>query len=262
LIYQQRSSEQLIRYSLSLECEVEERTARLSDANRELDAFAYTISHDLRAPLRAMHGYADALEEDEGERLSEEGRGFIRAIAAAAVRMNGLIEDILAYARMAREEVALRPQQFETAVNRAYEDVLAGGFEKSEILIKEPLGRVMAHGPTLQQVIFNLLSNASKFVPPHQNAKVTVSSERRGDRIRLTIEDEGIGIANEHREQIFAPFFRLHGVENYPGTGIGLAIVKRGIERMGGTCGLEAATTGGGSRFWIELIAANAEEQE
>jgi signal transduction histidine kinase len=208
-----------------------------------------------------MHGYADALEEDEGERLSEEGLGFLRAIAAAAVRMNALIEDILAYARMAREEVVLRPQRLEAAVNRALEDVLAGNLRKFEILIEEPLGTVMAHGPTLQQVIYNLLSNASKFVHPHQSVEIKVISERRSDRIRLAIEDNGIGVAAEHRDQIFAPFSRLHGVESYPGTGIGLAIVRRGVERMGGACGLEPAT-GGGSRFWIELAAALSEEQE
>jgi signal transduction histidine kinase len=261
LIYQQRSSEQLIRYSRRLEREVEERTIRLSEANRELDAFAYTISHDLRAPLRAMHGYADALEEDEGERLSEEGLGFLRAIAAAAVRMNALIEDILAYARLAREDLVLRPQRLEAAVNRAHEDVLAGDLRGSEILIEDPLGTVMAHGPTLQQVIYNLLSNASKFVHSHQIARIKVSSKRCGDRIRLAVEDNGIGVAPEHRDQIFAPFSRLHGVESYPGTGIGLAIVRRGVERMGGACGLEPAT-GGGSRFWFELAAAPTEEQE
>jgi signal transduction histidine kinase len=260
LIYQQRSSEQLVQYSLSLEREVEDRTARLSEANRELDAFAYTISHDLRAPLRAMHGYADALEEDEGGRLSEEGRGFLKAIAAAAMRMNALIEDILAYARMSREEVALRPQRLEAAVNRAQEDVNAGDFGQPEILVGEPLGTVMAHGPTLQQIIFNLLSNASKFVHANQSAKIEVSSERRGSQLRLVVEDNGIGVAPEHREQIFSPFSRLHGIESYPGTGIGLAIVKRGIERMGGTCGVEAVP-GGGSRFWIELAAAHVEGQ-
>jgi signal transduction histidine kinase len=208
-----------------------------------------------------MHGYADALEEDEGERLSNQGLGFLRAIAAAAVRMNALIEDILAYARMAREDVVLRPQRLEVAVNRAHEDVLAGDLREAEFVIEEPLGTVMAHGPTLQQVIYNLLSNASKFVHPHQIGRISVSSERRGDRIRLEVEDNGIGVAPDHRDQIFAPFSRLHGVESYPGTGIGLAIVKRGVERMGGACGLEPAT-GGGSCFWIELAAALSEEQE
>jgi signal transduction histidine kinase len=162
---------------------------------------------------------------------------------------------------MAREEVALRPQRLEAAVHRAHEDVLAGDFSRSEILIEEPLGTVMAHGPTLQQVVYNLLSNASKFVFENQTARVRVKSERRGDRIRLGVEDDGIGIAPEHRDQIFDPFARLHGVESYPGTGIGLAIVKRGVERMGGACGVEVATSGG-SYFWIELAAARAEEQE
>jgi signal transduction histidine kinase len=161
---------------------------------------------------------------------------------------------------MSREEVALRPQRLEAAVNRAQEDVNAGNLGQPEILVSDPLGTVMAHGPTLQQIIFNLLSNASKFVHPNQSARIKVSSERRGSQLRLVVEDNGIGVAPEHREQIFSPFSRLHGIESYPGTGIGLAIVKRGIERMGGTCGVEAVP-GGGSRFWIELAAAHVEGQ-
>jgi signal transduction histidine kinase len=255
LIYQQRSAEALARYSVELEQQVEERTARLADANRELDAFAYTISHDLRAPLRAMHGYADALDEDEGERLSEDGRGFVKAIAAAAMRMNALIEDILAYARLSREEVALKPLPLEPLVERARDDVLATSRQGAEIAVELPLGVALAHGPTLQQVVINLLANAVKFVEPGRVPAVRIRAIRRGACVRLVVEDNGIGVAPEHREQIFAPFSRLHGTESYPGTGIGLAIVKRGVERMGGTCGIEAAA-GGGSCFWIELKAA------
>jgi signal transduction histidine kinase len=232
-----------------------ERTAGLAAANKELDAFAYTISHDLRAPLRAMHGYSDALLEDYGDILPEDGRQFVHATAAAAIRMNALIEDILTYARLSREEITLKPQLLEPLVDRARSSALEANGTRGAITIDAPLGAVYAHSGMLAQMLLNLLSNALKFVEPGKDALVRISSERLGDRLRLYVDDNGIGIAPEHREQVFEPFNRLHGVEAFPGTGIGLAIVRRGAERMGGSSGTEPLP-GGGSRFWIELRAA------
>jgi signal transduction histidine kinase len=114
---------------------------------------------------------------------------------------------------------------------------------------------VLAHAPTLTQVIANLLSNAVKFVAPGVHPDIRLKAEERGNHVRLWVEDNGIGIAAEHYDRIFRVFERLHGIETYPGTGIGLAIVQKGIERMGGTAGVES-TVGAGSRFWIELPAA------
>ncbi len=113
----------------------------------------------------------------------------------------------------------------------------------------------MGHHSTLVQVIDNLLANARKFVRPGEQPRIVVEAERRGDWVRLWVEDHGIGIAPEHQERIFRVFERLHGIETYPGTGIGLAIVKKGVERMGGRAGVESAPDSG-SRFWIELPAA------
>jgi signal transduction histidine kinase len=258
LLFQQRADNQLLRYSMELERQVEERTARLSDANRELDAFAYTISHDLRAPLRAMHGYADALVEDYGAALEEEGRGFAAAISAAALRMNALIEDILAYARMAREELHLRAVALDPIVERARAAQYERRGDEQDIVIEHPLRSVIAHPVALAQVLDNLLSNAIKFVAPGVRPRVRIRAEDVGGTLRLWIEDNGIGIVEEHRARIFEPFERLHGVESYPGTGIGLAIVRRATERMGGRCGVEPGP-GSGSRFWIELPAAEEE---
>jgi signal transduction histidine kinase len=255
LLLQQRSADALLRYSHELEHQVEERTAKLRDANKELDAFAYTISHDLRAPLRAMHGYADALVEDHGDALGEEGRHFAVAISAAALRMNALIEDILTYARMAREELSLRTVSLDTVVERARADLLERASAPADIALERPLGSVVAHPAVMMQVIDNLIANAVKFVAVGVEARVQVRSEPAGAMLRLWVEDDGIGIAPDHLARIFEPFERLHGVESYPGTGIGLAIVRRAVERMGGTCGVQSELNLG-SRFWIELPRA------
>ncbi len=239
-----------------LETQVEERTARLVELNRELDAFAYTISHDLRAPLRAMHGYADALVEDYGPALPEDGQRFTRRIAAAAQRMEELIQDILAYSRLAREEVALRP----VPLDRAVEGVLSRLAERlgeagAQVGVEPPLPAVMAHPPILAQALENLVLNAAKFVEPGTRPAIAIRAEAREGRVRLSVRDNGIGIAPEHHDRIFRPFERLHGSEAYPGTGIGLAIVRRSVERMRGRCGVESMP-GRGSTFWIELEGA------
>jgi signal transduction histidine kinase len=239
-----------------LERQVEQRTAELTQVNRELDAFAYTISHDLRAPLRAVNGYADALVEDYGPSLPEEGRGFTRRIIAATERMENLIQDILSYSRLSREEVSLLPVALEQIVNRVLaqsERLLADTGARVEI--ERPLPSVKAHAPTLLQAIENLISNAIKFVAPGDTPQIRVWAEKQKDCVRLWFEDNGIGIDPAHQERVFQPFQRLHGVEAYPGTGIGLAIVRRSLERMGGQCGV-ISKPGAGSRFWIELPSA------
>ncbi|MBL0403210.1 CHASE3 domain-containing protein [Microvirga aerilata] len=244
------------RFRQDLERQVESRTAELTQVNRELDAFAYTISHDLRAPLRSMHGYADALVEDYGASLPEEGRGFTQRIVAAADRMDNLIQDILTYSRLARGEVNLRPVALEQIVHQvlAHSEQMVSE-ARAEIEVERPLPSVKAHPPTLVQAVENLISNAIKFVPPGNRPYIRIRAERQANRVRLWFEDNGIGIDPAHQERVFQPFQRLHGVEAYPGTGIGLAIVRRSLERMGGECGV-ISKPGEGSRFWIELPAA------
>jgi signal transduction histidine kinase len=244
------------RFRQDLERQVESRTAELTQVNRELDAFAYTISHDLRAPLRSMHGYADALVEDYGASLPEEGRGFTQRIVAAADRMENLIQDILTYSRLARGEVNLRPVALEQIVHQvlAHSEQMVSE-ARAEIEVERPLPSVKAHPPTLVQAVENLISNAIKFVPPGNRPYIRIRAERQANRVRLWFEDNGIGIDPAHQERVFQPFQRLHGVEAYPGTGIGLAIVRRSLERMGGECGV-ISKPGEGSRFWIELPAA------
>jgi signal transduction histidine kinase len=242
-----------------LERQVESRTEQLTQVNRELDAFAYTISHDLRAPLRAMHGYADALAEDHAPNLPEEGRRFTQRIMAAAARMEALIQDILTYSRLSREEVRLRPVSLEDAVDRVLGHARPRIEETgAEVALERPLGIVSAHPATLEQVLDNLIANALKFVAPGEPPRIRIRAENLEERVRLWVEDSGIGIDPAHRDRIFEPFQRLHGIETYPGTGIGLAIVRRSLERMDGRCGV-APQEGPGSRFWIELRSADGE---
>ena len=252
------ADEEIRRLNESLELRVEERTAQLEEANKALEAFAYTVSHDLRAPLRGVQGFSEALLEDYGDRLDETGLDYAHRIANAAGRMEGLIQDLLAYSRLSRVQILNQRVELPAAVAEAWEQVRSA-IPEARLRVEGPLPDVLAHRITLVQVLANLLSNAAKFVPPGVTPEVRVHAVTREGRVRLWVEDNGIGIAPEHQERIFNVFERLHGGETYPGTGIGLAIVRKGMERMGGLAGVDSRP-GEGSRFWIELPGAGGEE--
>jgi signal transduction histidine kinase len=200
-----------------------------------------------------MEGFAQALLEDYAGELGETGADYARRVVAAAQRMDLLIRDLLAYSRLSREAVELRPVPLGPAVESAVEPFVEELRARGGVIVVEgPLPVVRAQATMLRQVLANLLANAVTYVPPGVRPHVRIRAEERGGRVRLWIEDNGIGIAPEHRERIFEVFERLHGTETYPGTGIGLAIVRRGMERMGGRAGVESEP-GKGARFWIEL---------
>jgi PAS domain S-box-containing protein len=226
----------------------------LRRANADLEAFAYTASHDLRAPLRAMSGFAQALLEDFGDRLGEDGRDHARRVVDAAGRMDALVQDLLQYSRLSRADLSAVPVDLEKAVQAAVAEAAPLG-QRGLVSVEGPLPGVLAHEAALRQAVANLVANALKFVPPDREPRVRVRAEERDGRVRLWVEDNGIGIAPEHRERIFRVFERLHRAEEYPGTGIGLAIVERAIVRMGGAVGVESEP-GRGSRFWVELPGA------
>lgn len=250
---QAHAEEALRRLNAELERRVAERTRALEEANAELEAFSYTIAHDLRAPVRNMHSLADALVEDHTDELSAEAREYTQRIVGAAVRMDDLIKDLLAYARLSREAIRLAPLDLDAVLTDVLGQMRPELEERrADVSVAWPLGRVIAHRTTLGQVVTNLLGNAIKFVRAGEPPVVRISAEDRGDHVRLWVDDHGIGVEPKHRARIFRVFERLHGQEAYPGTGIGLAIVRKGIERMGGSCGVEP-NPGGGSRFWIEL---------
>lgn len=249
-----KMEDDLQRMNLELEQRVARRTAALEDKNRELEAFAHSVSHDLRAPLRAMEGFASALREDFGESLGDEGMEYVGHIVDASRRMDMLISDLLAYSRLGRKELRLVPVGLRSAVAEAIAALQAQISETgAQIEVPNHLPTVTAHPFTLVQLLTNLLSNAIKFVAPGVVPRIRVRIEPvAGERIRIWIEDNGLGISRENYDRIFHVFERLHGVETYPGTGIGLAIVKRACERLGGAYGV-SSIVGKGSRFWLEL---------
>ena len=236
--------------------ELKQRVAALTEVNRELEAFNYSISHDLRAPLRSMSSFAQALLEEEAIRLSPEGLDFARRITRSAKFMDNLLHDLLTYSRLAREEVPPALVHLEEAVT----EVLAlleseVRSQNVQVEIASPLADVFAHPPTVKQILANLIGNSLKFVHPDRPSRLRVfTSPGEQNFVRLWVQDNGIGIAAEHQEKIFGLFQRLHDSHTYPGTGIGLALVKKGAERMGGRAGVESLP-GEGSRFWVDLPA-------
>jgi two-component system, sensor histidine kinase and response regulator len=232
---------------------LESRAQQLSAINRELESFCYTIAHDLRAPLRAMEGLTSLLLDEHAETLDPAAQEYGQRIRHAAARMDQMIQELLAYSRLTLMEFEPQPIRLSRALKDAVSQ-LAWDLEqkKAVINIKRSSYQVLGHYSLLVQVVANLISNAVKFVPPGTQPCISVRDERRGDFIRIWFEDNGIGIAPEHRERIFRIFERLHGRDLYPGTGIGLAIVEKSVSRMNGKVGVESEL-GEGSRFWIEL---------
>ena len=242
-----------------LERRVRERTAKLEGITRELDSFASTVAHDLRAPLRIMKGFSEMLIEDyAGKPLDATGQEYARKIDRASMRMSVLVEDLLAYSRLSREEVPITAVDLDVAVNEVLQDMAeelrtAG----AEVTVRKSLGRVLGYGVLLARVLANLIENAVKFVAPGTAPRVTLRAEAEGDDwVRLWVEDNGIGIESQYLERIFGVFERLHTQEAYPGTGLGLAIVRRAVERMGGGGVGAESSPGQGSRFWIRLRRA------
>lgn len=235
-----------------------ERNEELEQANRALESFAYTVTHDLRAPLRNLQGYVRALLEDCSAGLSSSCRDYVGAIEQIAIKMDGMIADVLEFSRLARSDLPTERLEARAAIDEALA-LLKSAIDARAARLEVAVGpeiAIMAHQQTLVQVLTNLIANALKFVAEGVQPQVRIRSERRhSGRVRLWIEDNGIGIDPAQQARIFEVFQRLHGEEKYPGTGIGLALVKKGVERMGGQAGVESVP-GGGSRFWIDLRAA------
>jgi PAS domain S-box-containing protein len=250
-----KAREQLAKANEELEQRVTERTAALNEVVAQLEEFSYSVSHDLRAPVRAMQGYAKAAMEDYGDRLDDLGRDYLQRIIRGGGRMDKLIQDVLLYSRLARTQMQLVPVSFEPLIREVIQNYPEMQRPHAEILTPEPLLKVMAHEPSLTQALSNLLGNAIKFVPPRTTPKVELKTERRGGKVRLWIRDNGIGIKPQYQARLFGMFERGNQSGQYEGTGIGLTIVRKAIEKMGGTVGVESDGKTG-SAFWIELPAA------
>ena len=232
---------------------VKERTARLQETIAELESYSYSISHDLRGPLRAMQSFAEALREDCAAQIGPIGQDYIRRIVAAAERMDRIIQDVLVHSRLSRSEMPLEILRLEEFIPSLIEAYPAFQQTQAEIRVERPMPSVVANHAALTQCVANLIGNATKFVASGVQPKVSISSRVAGDRVYVSIADNGIGIAEKDREIIFDAFRRLNPA--YEGTGIGLAIVRRAVERMGGRVTVASAPEGG-SVFTLDLQLA------
>jgi signal transduction histidine kinase len=244
--------DELAQANAELERRVQERTMKLEESVRELEAFSYTISHDLRAPLRAIYGYADVLQTEAGGKLSEDERAYLDRINLAGRRLDRMIQDVLRYSQVSKAEVSLAPIALEPIVQAVIAEYPVLRSAATRIEVRPPLGEVLGQEMFLTQCIANLLLNAVKFVAPGVDPYVRVYIERRGPITRLWIEDNGIGIETQHMSRLFGIFERVHPTSAFEGNGIGLAIVKRAVHRLGGDVGVESVA-GAGSRFWLDL---------
>ena len=248
----------------ALEARVKERTRqldtsvkRLSQANRELESFAYSVSHDLKSPVRSVEGFAALLLEDHGAGLNNEVRDYLQRIQRSAHHMARLINDLLAYARIEQMDTQLTAVPLANTVKDVLEN-LHNDIEshQASVQLQVPEGlSVRAHPQGLAMVLRNLIDNALKFKRPGVAPEITVAANEKGAKVRLTVQDRGQGFDMQYHDRIFAIFQRLHRPNEVSGTGIGLAMVHKAVERMDGSIWAES-TPGQGAVFHIELPRA------
>ena len=225
----------------------------LLQKNEQLEEFSYNISHDLRAPLRAMQGFARILQEDYGDQWEPEPKSYLDRIIASANRLDRLIQDVLNYSKAAGALNEAATFDLDHLTREMIET--DPGLSGANIEIVPSRAPVRGYEVALGQCLSNLLGNAIKFVPAGTAPHIKIWTECALGRTRLWVQDNGIGISPEDQEKIFDLFSRLHSNEAYEGTGIGLNMVKKAVEKMGGSVGV-VSKLGQGSRFWIELESA------
>lgn len=237
--------------------ELEHRTVQLEEKSAQLESFSYSVSHDLRAPLRAISGFSQILARRHRNELSQEGRHFLDNIVQAGAHMGQLIDDLLAYSRLGRQALTLKPVPLAPVLDNIRNTLQPRITENGAALgIPADLPAVTGDWTLLTQIFTNLIENALSYQKPGVAARVSLQWQRSNDgQVVISVSDNGIGIAAEHFEKIFSVFQRLHGQDEYPGTGIGLAVVQKAVAMLGGKVWLES-TVGTGCTFYVQLPAA------
>jgi PAS domain S-box-containing protein len=256
----ERARAELQSHADKLERTVAERTRDLRASIAELESFSYSLSHDMRAPLRTIQSFSEIVLDEAGDKLGPMEKDLIATIASASSRLDHLIQDVLTYSRVVRSSVRLSPINVEELLHQIIHERPEFQPPKSDVRMERPLHAVQAHEAYLTQCITNFLDNAIKFVPEGRQPRVRIRDEVLDGQVRLWFEDNGIGIPRDAQGRIFGIFERIHPETAYPGTGIGLAIVRKAAERMHGTVGVESEP-GKGSRFWLQLATAKLDEK-
>jgi hypothetical protein len=244
----------------ALEMRVRERTAQLEAANEELEAFSYSVSHDLRAPLRHVQGYAEMLGRAAEGQLSDKALRYLKTITEASVEMGHLIDDLLAFSRMGRVTMQERSVSLEPLVQDAIRGLELATSDRNIVWDIRPLPQVLGDSATLKQVLVNLIGNAVKYSRHRDPAEIEVGYAGEKDKQSVFfVRDNGAGFDMKYVQKLFGVFHRLHRAEEFEGTGIGLAIVRRIIIRHGGRTWAEGALNQGAT-FYFTLKPATAIE--
>lgn len=234
-----------------LENRVIERTAQLEASNKELEAFSYSVSHDLRAPLRAIEGFGKILEEDYGDKLDSEGMRFLNIIHKNTVQMGKLIDDLLSFSRMSRNNMGNETIEMNKLVKLVFDDLITSVGDREIILELKDLPCAMGDSSMIKQVLINLISNSIKFTRDREKAVIEVGCLKDENKNVYYIKDNGIGFDMKYVDKLFGVFQRLHRAEEYEGTGIGLALVQRIIRRHGGNVWAEGRPNEGTTIYFI-----------
>jgi signal transduction histidine kinase/ABC-type amino acid transport substrate-binding protein len=227
---------ELNQYKERLEGMVAKRTAELESKNNELETFTYSVSHDLKAPLRGIDGYSRLLAQDYTDKLDEEGLLFLKNIRHSTQQMNQLIEDLLAYSRMERRDIQFIPIDLPLLVDSLIQE-REQDFLQRKIKIKKniPFQEILCDRESIRQILGNLLDNAIKFTKDKSVACIEINGDENSNEWIICVKDNGAGFDPKYQKRIFGMFQRLHHSEDYPGTGVGLAIVKKAVLRIGGS---------------------------